>query len=614
VEIVFPSSDSVSIDATSNATASVARRRLDWVAFARPTIGLVLVVLAYRVSLITLVESMRLDTPLAHLALVPFISLGLAYVSRNHHAGPAIHDRQLDWIVGLFLSIIALACNVVLPARLSSQFWVWRVDLLTLPLFVSGVICLLFGVRTLWKYRSAVLFLFFAWPYPFNVVLDRWLGRFTQTTIWALDVALHRVALATRVAGNSSNFLVTRNGHNVQLSVASACSGANGVVGFMLVAAAFLMVLKGSKVRKFTWLALGATLVWLLNVARIMVIFWAAGQWGERVAIDGFHPYVGLVVFNIAVLIMVLLLKPFGLRIRVNDPELPNGTPANRPKLPTAMAAVTVMALGLGVYNGQLNDYDRIANSLGTPRLTDFATSQETPADWKLNFVSKQLGYERFFGDDSTWNRYQYTYQGPAVDASLPSTAATPLTGNVAITLDVVDTPDRAALDAYGIEQCYTFHGYSITGRQTVDLGDGLIGGMLTWTSPETTLTWTTLYWHWPIKTATGTRYERVTMIMIDQPTNKFTSPPLATGGARQLQLDLNDVLRGVSNPEAKARLLQTRQFMISFAHQLVVLRAPAGATASVPTSTTVGVPATVSTVPASTPTPADSTIPESRD
>jgi exosortase/archaeosortase family protein len=254
-------------------------------------VALTLIVVAYHTSLTTLFESMRLDTPLAHLALVPLIALALAGVYRQADSGPPIHDRQLDWIVGIALAGTAAAANVVLPARLSTQFWEWRIDLLTLPLFTAGVVALLFGIRTLWRNRAAVLFLFLAWPYPYSRLLDRWLGSFTQGTVWALDQTLRHLPLASKVAESSSLFqVIGPNEAPIQMSIASACSGANGLVGFLLVAGAFVLVVDGSRVRKITWLLGGAMLVWLLNILRILIIFWAAKRWGESVAIDGFHP------------------------------------------------------------------------------------------------------------------------------------------------------------------------------------------------------------------------------------------------------------------------------------------------------------------------------------
>src|SRR5215467_9699067 len=91
------------------------RTTLDTRTWLRPALAIALVVAAYRTSLSTLVEFMSLDTPLAHLALVPIISIVLALASRRRDAGPQIHDRQLDWIVGLPLVAGALVVNFILP-------------------------------------------------------------------------------------------------------------------------------------------------------------------------------------------------------------------------------------------------------------------------------------------------------------------------------------------------------------------------------------------------------------------------------------------------------------------------------------------------------------------
>ncbi len=564
------------------ATAAARGTRIEWRPLVRPGFVLALTLFAYRTSLSSLFDLMRLDTPVAHLALVPFIAGGIAFASRRNDAGPPIHDRQLDWIVGLVLCVAALAANVVLPVRLSTEFWEYRVDLLTMPFFVAGAVALVFGVRSLWKYRLAVLFLFLAWPYPYVQVLNRYLGDFTNVTISVLNSVLRHITLATRVTPDSSVFEVIHHGAPIQMSVASACSGANGLVGFLLVAGAFVLVVDGNRWRKLAWLLTGAALVWALNIVRILVIFWAARRWGEGVAIDGFHPYTGLVVFNVGVLLMVVAMRLFGLKFRspvrrkAADPAgLPSRPAPNRggagsgPKALTALAITGMMAVGVGAFNGDLSKYDRIADSLGSPRLTSFAESRETPPGWLLNDTAQYDWSRRYFGSDSVWKRYTYSYSAPADGESA-------LQANVGITADVIETSDRAALNAYGVESCYTFHGYEVHGRQSVDLGSGIVGGLLTWTSDDTNLTWTTLYWHWPIKTATGTRYERVTLVLNDQTTNKFTSPPITTDAARQLQLDINDVLRGVGSAEDRERLVETRQFMIGFARQLITMRAPA--------------------------------------
>jgi exosortase/archaeosortase family protein len=550
--------------------------RIDLRLAIRPALALATIVVAYHTSISTLVEGLSLDTPLAHLALVPMIALLLAVIHGKPKPNePPIHDRQLDWILGLPLVVGALAMNLLLPARLSTMFWVWRVDLLSLPFFVAGVVSLLFGVRTLWRIRAAVLFLFLAWPWPYNQVLDRWLGEFTKLTIHGLKAVLsHWHIAAPAVGGDGSLFDIPHGTESVRLSVASACSGANGVVGFFLVGLAFVLVVDGGRWRKFAWLALGGALVWVLNLVRILIIFLAAHKWGERVAIDGFHPFIGLVVFNVAVLIMLMLIRPFGLHLRTTPNPIPAaGRPKPyRPRANTAFCSVLVITLALGVLNADLRSNDPVATSLGSPRLAGFATTRETPDGWSLNESQRIDWARRFYGRDSNWVRYIYSDGG---DPGTPLPGASQLRSSIPIYADIIDTSSRNALSAYGVESCYKFHGYKVSKKHSVDLGSGVVGGMLSWTNPDTNATWTTLWWHWPIKTSDGTRYERVTLLINDQPNASLIAPEPNKDLSSGLGVNLTDAIKGGGGDEdiGSDRLAETRRFLISFGQELVRLR-----------------------------------------
>ena len=141
---------------------------------------LAVTIIAYNYSLLTLLQLADLNSPLAYVSLVPIIALILAAVnSRPSQPEPAIHDRQTDYIVGLPLMVGALCANLFLPSKLSAMFWVWRIDLLTLPFFVAGAVAVIFGVRVLWRQKVAVAFLLLAWPYPYTSVLLGLLNAFT---------------------------------------------------------------------------------------------------------------------------------------------------------------------------------------------------------------------------------------------------------------------------------------------------------------------------------------------------------------------------------------------------------------------------------------------------
>ncbi len=245
------------------------------------------------------------------------ISAGLAYSAlRNNEPGPPIHDRQIDFIVGVPLLIVALYINLLMPAQLSSQYWIYRLDMVSLPLFVAGASMLLYGLRPTWRARWAVIFLMMAWPYPYTVALLRWLEGFTQLTISTLAFVVRFIPVASHVAtGDGSTFALKHGVDTFKLSVASSCSGANSLVGFFLIGGALITAVRGPRLQKLLWMLIGSALTWVLNVVRIMIIFAVGQKWGQKIAVDAFHPVLGLILFNLGIGILCILLPRFGMRI-----------------------------------------------------------------------------------------------------------------------------------------------------------------------------------------------------------------------------------------------------------------------------------------------------------
>jgi exosortase/archaeosortase family protein len=547
-------------------------------------IGVLLV--AYHYSLLSLLRSLDLETPLAYLGLVPLMALGIAIARRAPLDEPAIHDRHLDWIVGLPLVATAVAINLFLPHRLATQFWVWRMDLLSLPLFAAGAVALVLGTRALWRLRFPLGFLLLAWPLPYSVFLTSELDRFTSTTLWGIRQGLRVAAVAVPVpSGDGSLFQLGKlPGPTFQVSVASACSGVNGVVGFGLVAIAFMALVQGPRLRKALWLGIGLSLIWSINVLRILLIFWAGTRFGERVAIDGLHPYIGLVGFNLGVLAMVLLLRPFGL---VLDPTLfrSGGRAAAEaarkavPKVTAALAVVIAAALVLVPRNASLQRYDVVAGTLGEPRLAAFTEHPTSPIGWAVTKTNTYTWAKRFFGEDSSWYRYALSDGGRLGD--LRSTGT--------VTADVIATSDRSRFTAYGVQACYQFHGYKLKGEKDVDLGGGVQGTALSYLNPKQKAIWTAVFWHWPVKIGGKTRYERVTLVLSGSASTGADPTPGASVG-RSLgasgSSSADPSLKALSDPH----LTENRDFLIGFAKELIARQvatarlAPAGAAAVQPT------------------------------
>jgi exosortase/archaeosortase family protein len=484
----------------------------------RGVIVAALVVIAYQYSLGTLLSSLGEETPLSYLGLVPLISLlliaGLIYLPGRPQRD--IHDRYLDYIVGLPLLAIALLVVTLGPARMSTFFWLWRLDLLSLPLFVAGAIAIVFGVRMLWRLRLPVVFLLLAWPPPYTLWLNGLLDDVTNLTLSALHALVGLLPLAVPLGyGDGSLFQLSHGGSTFVLSVASACSGVNSVLGFLLVGAAAAALVRGPRPLKLLWLIAGMALIWSLDVVRIVVIFVAADLWGENFSIDVLHPVVGLLFFSLGVLGMILLMPRFRLQLlgpATVTPSTAEPQPAVRPTRPrirpqpavrragVPLLVLAVAAAGVAVADFGLGQYQLLAQDLGPPRVQPVTLVDAAVPGWALRFVATYDFDKVEFGTNSTWDRYIY----------LPGSAST-VPQTVPITLDVISTSDLGSFSTYTVADCYHFHGYTETDQATADLGGGVVASTVVY-EVQGGLWWAAVYWEWPVTTASGETYQRIVL------------------------------------------------------------------------------------------------------
>jgi exosortase len=517
-----------------------------------------LVFLAYHYSLVSLLQTVGLDTPLAYVGLVPIIAAGLAWLNRHPRAKePPIHDRQLDYIIGLTLVAAAVVAAVVMPGRMGDMYWVDRIDLLFLPLFVAGATVLLFGVRVAWRQKVALGYLFLGWPWIYTTVLLGTLGGFTSLTLSGLNAALKVVPVAQTVPGNAGLYQVIHHGRVFPISVVTACSGVDGMVGFFLIGAALAATVSGSWIRKSLWLATGLVLLWITNLARLLLIFWTGEKAGEHVALGILHPVAGLVVFCLGVALMALLMRPFGLN-RVAS----TGTVRTRvrsglnaaPRVFAALGVLLVSAVILSVNDSSLKSYNLVATATGEPKIGSFLADPANPTGWAATFETEYTINKPLFGEDSRWFRYLYASTSPGL-SNLHST--------LPITADVIDAGSLSGFDAYGVTACYSFHGYTLRDVDTVNLGDGINGQALSYSGGSTNQNWSIVYWIVPVDTGSGTRFERVILYLQNTPAGTVSISPGTAGSAQ-----LTDATKSVD--PVQRRLLTNQDFLVAFARQVI--------------------------------------------
>ena len=526
----------------------------------RAAAAVAVVVVAYHTSLWSLVRGITVDTPLAYLGLVPVIALGLVIaLARPGADEPDIHDRQLDVIVGVPLLAAALCALVLLPARLSTMYWLWRIDLLTMPLFVAGVIALCFGVRMLWRTKAGVLFLFLAWPIPFRAAVTFMLEPLGDLTASAVRGFVGVVPLARAVAGDGISFRIPHGPDSFSVQIASACSGANGLVGFLLVASALALVLAGGRLRKWAWVAAGCALVWTLNVVRILLILGVGRFAGRTASIEVLHPLVGLITFNLGVLLMVVLAPRFRLALpakldRARVVAVLRAVPDAR----RALILLALVAVVAGVFDHGLTAYDPISSSVGTPRLGTFSRVSTQPKGFYAEPVATLDNGKRFFGEDSSWVRYSYSGGRPGLRSDVPVLA------------DVINTGNLQSFSDFGLEACYRFHGYDMSDARRVDLGHGVVGTVLSWQDSDTGLRWTSLYWIWAVRQGSDVRYERVVLLLNDDRRARVVAPRVTASDASAFAIHSDELVHAKESGVTGTRELELRSFLVTFGRSVI--------------------------------------------
>ncbi len=311
-------------------------------------------------------------------------------------------------------------------------------------------------------------------------------------------------------------------------------------------------------------------MVWVFNLFRILSIFVVGRLWGERVAIDGFHPYVGLVTFSLATGFAIAFLPRFGITFgggRRSLGDLVASVQRAVPRFRFSVVGLLAVALVLGAYNRDLRQVNPVASALGAPRVIPFGHLEE-PAP---GFSSKPIDHfdwaARFFGEDSNWTRYQLDGGGTAK-----------VGGDLPVIADVVTTSNLQLFDDFGVEDCYRFHGYDVQAVEEVDLGRGQIGSLLSWHDPVSPIRWTALYWYWPISGINGQaqRYQRIVLLLNSSTKAKLWAAAVAGRPTTQVGLTIDQALQGKSgSTSSSTQDRQLRAFLRALGREIVAASAP---------------------------------------
>jgi len=249
-----------------------------------------------------------------HIIALPFI-LGyivyrLRYViitsSNQSSKNPLLlNSVQFDTLLGVLFFIIAY----LIRWYGSYSFMPLEYHIASLPIFVAGLILILFNVQTLRILIFPVFFLFFIIPPPIEQALRA--GAFLS--IESAQVSYH----VLRILGLPVNLLyqfgtpiislITANGSSVSFIIDTACSGLYSQIGLMIFATFIAYISKGSLIRKIIVFSMGFPIIYALNILRIVLTVLIGYFMGLEQALKIFHLFGGWFLLFIGTLIILNL-------------------------------------------------------------------------------------------------------------------------------------------------------------------------------------------------------------------------------------------------------------------------------------------------------------------
>ncbi|TLH66334.1 hypothetical protein C1S80_08560 [Mycolicibacterium aubagnense] len=127
---------------------------------------------AYYDSVAVLVSSTRRQGLVGFVWTVPLVAILVATgVSRRRRGELPIHDRQTDIIVGTMGLVLAVLVEWVLLPRFNLFFYLLRLDLVAMWLFVLSSAVLLFGLRPVSRFGWVWAMLFMVFPLPYYLLV-----------------------------------------------------------------------------------------------------------------------------------------------------------------------------------------------------------------------------------------------------------------------------------------------------------------------------------------------------------------------------------------------------------------------------------------------------------
>ncbi len=220
-----------------------------------------------------------------------------------------LETKPANIAAGAFVLALYFVLVSVLRGSLSFIFQAYRIDAFLFPVVLVSLIVVLFGVKGLRSMRFVIIYSVFASPLLFLPVMAL-NSSFTSINAYFVYYLLKAVGVPVVKQG-----LVISAGGASHISIATTCADIGAFIAILMFLLPVAYLYYGRMRDKALWLLSGLGFMLLLNVLRMFAISLQWAYYGINTATATLHTFAGQVLFDIAIVVMVLIAGKFGLRV-----------------------------------------------------------------------------------------------------------------------------------------------------------------------------------------------------------------------------------------------------------------------------------------------------------
>ncbi len=260
-----------------------------------------------------------------------------------------LESRPRNVLLGAAMLAIYVVMVSVLRGSLSFVFQSYRIDAFLFPVVLASLIVTLFGVKGLRSMRFVIIYSVFASSLLLLPIIALNPG-FTSANAYFIFYLLKAVGVPVVKQG----LVISSAGGASRISIAATCADIGAFIAIVMFLLPVAYLYYGRLKAKALWLLSGIGLMLALNVLRMFTISLQWAYYGINTAVATLHTFVGQVLFDIAIVVMVLVAGKYGLRVpsvrkagtaaRMRPARRRLGSP------PMAYAVPIIAALAFGIF------------------------------------------------------------------------------------------------------------------------------------------------------------------------------------------------------------------------------------------------------------------------